>query len=374
MTKNIINIIAIIPYFWIFLFITILMIATAIKTENKKTKLILANLVVIPMLICVSEFVCWKINTKFYLDDTLTVNMPQRLYEYNKKTGCTHCKNVKVHATGKYRREKIYDVYYTIDKNGLRQTPSSNNQSNQCLLFFGDSFIFGLALNDNETLPYYIGEKTNNKYKIYNFGVGGYSPASVLFQIERGNVTDVAKSCKASTAIIDFMPDHIVRVAGKKTWSEWSPEYELINDEVIYKGPSNRKTIKFPEFIRNLGCKSQTYIYLNRIIVSKNATLSSEEFAKNLNLSVALLDKSRKLLEEKCNVNHFIVLYYDDIRQNRNILDKLRIDSLDYYPASGILPNFKKMESKYFIKVDGHPNKLVNEALANFLVKQLELN
>lgn len=373
MIKNILNILIIIPYFWIFLLTTVLMIIFAVKTENKKAKLILSNLVFVPLVLCICEVVCWKINSEFYFEKIITGRMSNKLYEYSRKSGCIHCKNVKVHATGKYRGEKVYDVYYNIDKNGLRVTPSSNNQADKCLLFFGDSFMFGLALNDNETLPYYLGEKTNNKYKIYNFGVGGYSPASVLSQIESSRVANAAKSCKTSTAIIDFMPDHIVRVAGKKTWSEWTPYYELVDGEIVYKGTFHKRAGKLSGFIKEIMLKSQTYIYINRIIVSENENLGSEEFVSNLDLSIAILNKSRKLLREKCNVNRFIVVYYDDIRQNQDIVNRLNINSFEYYPVAGILPDFQNKANDYFIKGDNHPSKYSNEKLADFLVKQLNL-
>ncbi|MEK8021721.1 MAG: hypothetical protein VSS75_033010, partial [Candidatus Parabeggiatoa sp.] len=69
-------------------------------------------------------------------------------------------KDIQVIAQKSYANELLYNVQYTIDKNGLRL---GFNQSKKppmnSVLFFGGSFTFGEGVNDNETMPYRFEEK-----------------------------------------------------------------------------------------------------------------------------------------------------------------------------------------------------------------------
>lgn len=348
------------------------MVSFAIKTDNKKLKLIIANFIVIPLLLCITEVTCWRINIAYY-SNTDVINHPSDFYQYSNFLGYVAKKNIKAHfikTAGDGR--KIYDVYYTTNANGFRKTLSSNNGSNKCLLFFGDSFMFGEGLNDNETLPYYIGEKTNQKYKIYNFGFMAYGPNQMLSALEHGIVDNSITECKTSTAFYSSIPDHLIRVDGRRLWEQSDPKYILINNKPVYIGHFGDYEKHISKYLMKILRKSQTFIYINRLIVFKRMSLNQDEYIKNRALYLAIVLKSESILKEKYNVDRFVNLLWD---WNDPYLPKaLDKNYSEYYFVNPILLNYGRDYSKFLIKGDEHPNKLANKILADFLVKQLKLN
>jgi len=73
----------------------------------------------------------------------------------------------------------LYDVTYTIGDDGLRITPKYElNELDQCIVIFGGSFTLGEGLNDEESMPYLIGNFS--KFNTYNLGFYGYGPHQML--------------------------------------------------------------------------------------------------------------------------------------------------------------------------------------------------
>lgn len=360
------------PFFWLFLLVSACMLFFAVKAKNVKVKILIANLLVFPLVISMAEFTCSILNypqTKSSENITYTPQIP---HTKDKFLGYSLYPNMNLHAIARQNKKIIYDVNYKIDKNGLRYTPSSNENSNQCVMFFGCSFTFGEGLNDNETLPNQFGEKTHNKYKIYNFAYLGYGAHQMLSAIEHGVVDKKISGCKNTIIIYDGMPDHVLRLARKHFWNINDPKYELINNEAVYKESSSNNKIKRPEIIKEIKRKSQIYIYIDRWIINKNLEIDESEKSKYVKLYIAVLKKSKELAIQKYNTHRFIILFWDFGEQynltHYDFPKKFRDNSLEFYMISDVLHGYS---SKYFIKNEIHPNKLANEKIAEFLAKKL---
>lgn len=367
-----------IPFFWIFLCIAIFMTIVAIKIENNKAKLIVSNMIVIPLILCVTEVFCFTLNLKNTEYKKVVIEHPN-MHQKKDYINYEHKPNIKVHSVEYIKNEKIYDVHYNIDQNGLRVTPSSNNNSNQCLLFFCCSFAFGWGLNDNETLPYYLGDYTEHKYKIFNFGVSGYGPHSMLSQLEHGLIDNKIKGCQNNTVIYEATPDHMHRIAGRYYGHRHDPKYSLISNKLEYQGYFDDNSRKFKFTLSTLKClrKSQIYIYFHRYFYEKTEKLNYQETKNNIELYSAILMKSQKILKERYNTKRFIILFWDKDYWSQNytqmMLEEFDKSALEYYTASGILPDYKLNYSKYYLKYnDGHPSRLANKISAKFLAKQLK--
>jgi len=83
-----------------------------------------------------------------------------------------------------------YSVNVSIGSDGLRATSNvlKNENNSESAIFFGDSFIFGDGLNDEQTIPSQVslalsGEGKN--IKCLNAGVLGWSPAQALLYYQR---------------------------------------------------------------------------------------------------------------------------------------------------------------------------------------------
>lgn len=79
-----------------------------------------------------------------------------------------------------HHKQKDFDVTYHIGENGLRMQESSL-QSNKRVLVLGDSFTFGIGLNDDETWPSLL-QKKFKTYSFINAGVSGYSTEQMFLQ------------------------------------------------------------------------------------------------------------------------------------------------------------------------------------------------
>ncbi len=66
-----------------------------------------------------------------------------------------------------------HTAQYTLTKDRLRFTPVSNPEDrDRFFAMFGCSFVFGTTVNDDETIPAYIG-RNQTRYMPYNFGKPG---------------------------------------------------------------------------------------------------------------------------------------------------------------------------------------------------------
>lgn len=351
------------------------MVVIAISVKSPVKKVIVANLIVIPLVMFIAEGTCAIIN---YLQTTDTESIsytPKRPHDFDKFLGYTAKPNLDIHAIARQKEKVIYDVHYKIDKNGLRYTPSSNENSDQCIFFFGDSYIYGEGLNDNQTLPNQLGEKTHHKYKMYNFAYSGYGPQQMLSAIEHGVIDKKTSGCKSSIIIYDGMPDHIRRVAGKRFWSLHDPEYDLVNNKVVYRGSFADHRFNCPLKLKNTLSKSQVNIFINRRIINKNFHMTPNEEIYYTKLYTDILKQSKELAKQKYNTKRFIILFwnldYEDAFKHIDIQKNLITNSLETYPIGEILPGYDSKNSKYLIKYEAHPNQLANETIAEFLAKRL---
>jgi hypothetical protein len=129
----------------------------------------------------------------------------------------------------------IYDVKYTIDREGLRIAPAWRKDTLAgSVLFFCDSFTFGSGLNDDETLPYQVGVQSEGRYRTFNFAVGGYGPNHMLAAIEHGMVRRIVDT-PASHAFYTVVARHVWRVAGLDAWTNHVfPRYALDADGTVH--------------------------------------------------------------------------------------------------------------------------------------------
>ena len=127
----------------------------------------------------------------------------------------------------------IYSVDYTIDSNLLRETHSA--ETGPTIVFFGDSFTFGLGLNDAETLPQVFADLLGRKQRVLNLGFSAYGPQEFLAELQTGRFDGVI-GAQPRLFIFMTMPEHAERTACKPFWVRWGPRYALENGRVALKG------------------------------------------------------------------------------------------------------------------------------------------
>jgi hypothetical protein len=236
------------PFIWIFLIYSILFALGVLLKFGTKTKILLINISIILLTLSIFEGYLSNRDSK----PAPTAKYSPALHESDDKLGYRAIKESNVNVKKTFQGEPVYDVVYTIESNGLRVAQRDiKNHSQECIVFFGGSLTFGEGVNDDETMPFRVGMKIDNKYRIYNFGVIGYGPHQMLAAIEFGLVEKVLK-CLPKYFIFQTSPGHIKRSAGQASWDQHGPLYQVgLSGEAEYKGSfsSNKASSEKLKFI-----------------------------------------------------------------------------------------------------------------------------
>ena len=134
----------------------------------------------------------------------------------------------QIQAWKTFGRERVYDVVYTIDGDGYRQTPgfTGEEEAGEPIVFFGGSFAFGEGVNDDETLPYFVAVETNWSRPVLNAAFIGYGPHQMLRSLELGTLGELGYG-SVGIAVYEALPDHARRAAGDAWWDPVGPKYTL---------------------------------------------------------------------------------------------------------------------------------------------------
>lgn len=159
---------------------------------------------------------------------------------YKYKANLRNHRSRKIAIPENGSREVVYDVVYNIDERGNRITPLDDlktyRESNNAILFLGDSFTFGEGLNDNETLSYFL-QKFSNRPAL-NTGMHGYGTHQALRILEDNELYHSrTKDFDVTSIIYRALPDHVNRAAGYSPWDNSGPCYKVNNfSQIEYKG------------------------------------------------------------------------------------------------------------------------------------------
>ena len=280
----------------------------------------------------------------------------------------------------RFENKLLYQVKYTIDQPGLRIAPPfipKLERGLDCLLFFGDSFTFGEGVRDEETMPYRVGEKTNRRYQVYNFGFLGYGPHQMLAQLQQGLV-DAAIECKPVFAIYQALPGHVSRAAGLEAWDQSGPKYVPEKDgSVLWKGRFDEETPhhllgRLRVFHRNLPKDVKRYLEksaMYRALLFMHRPVNDDD----IDLFLRIVDRSRQTVESRYTGTSFHVVFWDfsgDDPVASKIIEGLKQKGIPIHLISTILPEYRGHEERFKIHhADGHPNSLAHDLLADYIVR-----
>jgi hypothetical protein len=260
----------------------------------------------------------------------------------------------------------IYNVNYTFE-NGKRFLPNNNNTSSNHLFFLGCSHVFGDGLNDNQTLPYFVNEYSNEKYNISNYGFSGYGTHQALKILENEIIrSGKLEKNKNSCVIYSFIPSHFERAAGHKIWDANGPLYEVEDNQLIFKGSFNEK-----DFIK------ENYITKRLKTIWQNSYLYKSIFepkVKNKDVKrVVEIVKRMNNISIKNGIRFIVILGRTNMENEfeNAFYQGIETCGIEHYFVSSAIPKFN--DKDYTIFGDGHPNSKYNSELGKFLVDKLEV-
>jgi hypothetical protein len=292
--------------------------------------------------------------------------------------GWAPAKGSRIHAVKKDAggllhgpRGLLYDVTYTIDAKGLRFAPP--NQQNALVgaaLFFGCSFTFGEGLEDRQTLPYQLGAQSGGRYRTFNFGVGGYSPAQMLAALEHG-VVHRAVDTQPTYAFYIATPIHVWRNAGRVAWNRYAPRYVLDNNGTVHQEGhfEGRKTLN-----ERFGFTGSFGDQLNKSAMWRELPmLESSINDGDIRLYFAVVRRSEELLRAQYPGIQFRVVLYPNQEPYQwyayqRLRDGFRRMGVTLDLVEDILPGYTTDNPKYILSsLDTHPSEQANRLLAEYI-------
>jgi len=280
--------------------------------------------------------------------------------------GYTLPKNAQIADKMAFRGKLIYNGTYTTDAYSRRVTPVNHReQQSNFLLFFGCSMTFGLWVNDDETMPFYVAQYASH-YRPYNYGVSGYGPNHMLAQLQRGPFTQEIHE-NHGIAIYTFIDDHINRAIGRmRVYNQGaghSPFYTLdAHDRLVRQGSftSGRPLVSFLYWA--LG-HSQNFTYFNTI--SFPATIREE----HIRLTASIIAEARNAFQKQFPRGEFYVLLYPGVKLGKAMMPYLERAGVHYFDYSSFIawpqPGLTLEEPS------GHPTAQGHRVVAAQLAKDL---
>lgn len=263
-----------------------------------------------------------------------------------------------------YGEEKIYDVTYTVDADGLRVAPPCRTDCDGAVLFFGGSFTYGEGVNDEETMPYRVGVRAQGQYHIYNFGVHGYGPQHMLALIESGRVRSVAKETPQHAVYQALYPSHAQRAAGKYSWLQNSPRYTLDgNGTPVRHGSFKDSAWTHPtwKWLRWQIRKSS----LGRRLLTMQRWFT----AADRRLFLAIVKRSADLLKSEYPSLKFHVLIWNS---DKSVMGWLADNGIDVCEVSGLTAEAERREGTAVLhEKDYHPSPLMHDLIAQCVTESM---
>jgi hypothetical protein len=361
---------------WIFLVGALAFFITA--AADKARRALWFNVACLSLGLAVFEYYLWAASGKAYATGRVAEgNLEEVLYVPHEQLGWAPEPGRIITDKLSFEGEVVYDTTYTIAPNGLRAAAPATDvydRSQECILFFGDSFTFGQGLADHETLPYRVHEQAPQRYRTYNFGVNGYGPHQMLSALQHGLVEDAVPCDRTQISHVFYqgITDHVSRSAGHFWWEARGPRYVLTQDGgVQLDGRLEEEGDYRSRYQMVFSQLSKSLIYQS-IVEGRYVRQYSRD---DIDLLTGIVAESRRAVRSRFPSAEFHVLWWDeDNLDNRTISNRLRKREIKVHLMSEILPGYRPDDLNQQYRVherDMHPNAHAVELIAQYIVREI---
>ena len=242
-------------------------------------------------------------------------------------------------------------------------TPSTEQITDDSVLFFGDSLVHGSGLSDHETAAWIL-QSRYPSVRVFNFGAGGYGLCHVFYQANRILGGIQAKRLKVIVGLSDFL---ILR-----NTSSLLADFDVARNKV--EGSSRYPNCKLTEhgevvvtapriftFQKSLLARSAFASSIYRAYLAFQGSPSSEQ--REAIITTGLLDLKRLLLRQESEVLVFL-LSFSDTESKRRYKKFLREASIPFIDG-------RHKSSPEYTLPDTHPNEKMNREWADILESHL---
>ncbi|MDL2216254.1 hypothetical protein LJB81_00805 [Desulfovibrio sp. OttesenSCG-928-M14] len=272
----------------------------------------------------------------------------------NEVTGYSPTPSSAIRAVTVANGNLVYDVVYTANERGWRITPQ-HPQATEAVVFFGCSYTFGDAVNDDETYPWQVAELLGEGYQVFNFGFSGYGAHQFLALLEAGVLEDITSQYGRTHVFFFTIPMHEYRAAGYDCWLAGAPWYEVVDNRPVRQGVLADKSGGFRLRLDKYFAKSEVY----RSLFMSAHTAWDEPRSRAL--QEAIFKEGASICWKLPNTDFSIILW-PGAEYNEAFLHAEAIPTLK---LAGAFPaDYVENKSSYIVVGDGHPNGHTNSFVA----------
>lgn len=335
---------------------------------TKNIKVILPNIILfvsiaIPCLILGEYFFRQIINQQYrkqinlYKNDLLQPK-PNTEYEYL----------LKPNTQGTYKLNSSYTWSYKINSEGFRgdEIDKEKNPDEKRVIFLGDSYTFGWAINQNETyisrLNNLLNRNKSQRYQLINMGMPGYNTIQEAALLKTKGLKFNPDLIVLEYTINDEEPQHSVPENPNITYkysNSWLLDYTLEQLNIIFFQNKQIFTtnIQKHDFNYLKGFQPDSHKWRD----SKKALFNIIQLGRKNHTPLILI-----ILPDFPSVFRSNYPFYSIHQSIFNWAHEYQIDVID------LQPNFMgKDYQNYTVRGDWHPNAKANEEIAKIIVNSI---
>lgn len=150
-------------------------------------------------------------------------------------------------GTNRFKNEVLRElqVDYHANSQGFRADVDFDavhpDSSTSRIMMLGDSFVFGVYLDEADTLPRIIQKKLGDGPKVFNLGIPGWGIDQMYWAYKK-----YADLIRPDTVVLCYIEEDIYRVfeAFRKVEKLNKPSYDLVDGRLVYREPSERSLLE----------------------------------------------------------------------------------------------------------------------------------
>lgn len=241
----------------------------------------------------------------------------------------------------------IIDAVYSTDFMGFRKVSCRTEKAPEPpLLFFGDSFTFGIGVNDDEVYVNRIAEKLKGKRNVYNFAVSGGSPAEFYY----------------------FLDQNVIETSGAERNPPGEAYYLIINDH-RYRILGSRARNHGPFLTRWQKCEIAFVYWTKMRLFYKSALFDAIGSRFHKDLYIHYLKAAENVLKNKYGIPLTVIVYPDCMPE---VIEQLKQAGFRLKYLKEAMPGYqgyhtRRVDLKYEIPYDGHPTAKTHGIIADYI-------
>lgn len=277
--------------------------------------------------------------------------------------GWSYVPDVEVTDRGRMGKKKdgaFINACLSTGPHGWRNGTRAADPSAPVALFFGDSYQFGLRLNDEDTPASLFTERSLGRYQGLNLAVDGWGPHQTVALLESRLEEPVLEGRRPFFGVYlsYFDPQ---RPVGAHGWAQAGPAYEVVS-------PGNLRRVA------DLGNVPPVLRWLRRSVLFQRVEPALRSTRNQDELYLELLVRSQRVFEERYGAPFLVVLCgrkKAGVRFDR-MLERLEGRGVAAVAWEDQIPDHAKRWGSYHVAGDWHPTRLANIRIAEFLIQRAE--